>query len=348
MKLQPKIITIVLTITLGCNILLQLYNIENQRGVAIEKLYTKIERTNTLLAHVNGELLFDFNMSLVEANLKAFLNDPEIKSIYLIESSGLFDLFFENDNISNKDLIETEIDVFYENEKVGKIITTFSKGLINEQSAFLIKGMFVAVIAITLVVFIVLFILLKRIIKPIVDLTELSTAASNGNLDIDFKVNTKDEIGTLATSFMKMRDSIKLQIQFLSIENEERNNAEIKLRQKTNELATVNSELLRHRSHLEELVVKRTSELQDSLDRLEETKDQLVESEKMASLGDLVAGVAHEINTPVGIGVTAASYLESETNEFIEAYNVENYRKLYSKNIQNWQRIAQKSYFQIC
>jgi signal transduction histidine kinase/purine-cytosine permease-like protein len=54
-------------------------------------------------------------------------------------------------------------------------------------------------------------------------------------------------------------------------------------------------------------------ELVQSLHHLEMTQSHLVESEKMASLGGLVAGVAHEINTPVGIAVSAASYLYDRT-----------------------------------
>lgn len=64
----------------------------------------------------------------------------------------------------------------------------------------------------------------------------------------------------------------------------------------------------------EELTLKR-NELERSLRDLRETQGQLVESEKMASLGTLVAGVAHEINTPVGVGVTAVSYLQERITE---------------------------------
>lgn len=85
--------------------------------------------------------------------------------------------------------------------------------------------------------------------------------------------------------------------------------------------------LQRINMELEDRVEKRTAELQQanedlqySLEQLRKTQDQLVQSEKMASLGGLVAGVAHEINTPVGVGVTAISHLEMKLADYAARY----------------------------
>ncbi|NEP09358.1 MAG: GAF domain-containing sensor histidine kinase [Symploca sp. SIO2C1] len=72
--------------------------------------------------------------------------------------------------------------------------------------------------------------------------------------------------------------------------------------------------------NLEQKVVERTQKLSDTLAELQATQHKLVESEKMAALGSLVAGVTHEINTPVGIGITAASLLAEKTTAFFEIY----------------------------
>jgi signal transduction histidine kinase len=65
----------------------------------------------------------------------------------------------------------------------------------------------------------------------------------------------------------------------------------------------------------------RNVELANALEELKRTQQQLVESKKMASLGNLVTGVAHEINTPVGIGITAISSLMGKTEAFVDCYN---------------------------
>lgn len=61
-------------------------------------------------------------------------------------------------------------------------------------------------------------------------------------------------------------------------------------------------------------------ELQTTIDNLKQTQNKLVESEKMASLGSLVAGIAHEINTPVGIGLTGITHFIEESSKLMEDY----------------------------
>ena len=69
---------------------------------------------------------------------------------------------------------------------------------------------------------------------------------------------------------------------------------------------------------LELMVAKRTLELEQKIKQLVETQEKLVEAEKIASLGNLVSGVAHEINTPLGVSITAASLLRETTQQLVD------------------------------
>lgn len=71
---------------------------------------------------------------------------------------------------------------------------------------------------------------------------------------------------------------------------------------------------------LEARVQERTGELQAALDRLDEARQALMERERFAALGELVAGIAHEINTPVGVIVTATSHARGLLAELRQAH----------------------------
>jgi signal transduction histidine kinase len=85
-------------------------------------------------------------------------------------------------------------------------------------------------------------------------------------------------------------------------------------------------ELIQYRNKLEELVDVRTQQIADanrelaqSLETLQRAQDELVRSEKLAALGSLVAGVAHELNTPIGNGLLAVSTLLDQNSAFSRA-----------------------------
>jgi len=99
-------------------------------------------------------------------------------------------------------------------------------------------------------------------------------------------------------------------------------------------LLVKNNQQLNELIHEKEKLADELKELNQELEErvLQRTKE-LVESEKMASLGGMVAGVAHEINTPIGNCVTSASYLQEES---IKIHNLYKQNTLVKKDLENF------------
>jgi signal transduction histidine kinase len=143
----------------------------------------------------------------------------------------------------------------------------------------------------------------KLLSKPLKLLAEESARVKPDNLHaVDIRIKENNELKTVETAINRMIDNIKTALlkrkQAEAQVRKLNSNLESKVKQRTAELTHANQQL------------------KESMEELQKTQKFIIEHEKMASLGELVAGVSHEINTPIGIGVTMASTIMDEAKRF--------------------------------
>ena len=102
-------------------------------------------------------------------------------------------------------------------------------------------------------------------------------------------------------------------------------NIHIRLKEEIQERTKAEIELQKAKVEFEERVKERTAELSQSIADLKETQIQLIKSEQMSSIGELVTGIAHELNNPVSIVVGNITLAETYLQAII------NHIKLYQK-----------------
>uniref|UniRef100_A0A486XN76 histidine kinase n=1 Tax=Rheinheimera sp. BAL341 TaxID=1708203 RepID=A0A486XN76_9GAMM len=148
----------------------------------------------------------------------------------------------------------------------------------------------------------------QRFIVPIETLlTVVQKVAKEKDYQVRAPVAPIKEYNMLSRAFNTMLDKIEQQISRLQqAEQENRQltlSLEQKIEQRTDALKTSNQELL------------------NTLSTLHQYQNQIVETEKMASLGQMVAGVAHEVNTPIGLGVTASTLMQDKLADIQKAFD---------------------------
>ncbi|RKZ38232.1 MAG: hypothetical protein DRQ41_12380 [Gammaproteobacteria bacterium] len=141
-------------------------------------------------------------------------------------------------------------------------------------------------------IFILVTLLIRRnVVHPLNLMVNTMQAFARGDYSqrvIDFK----GEFGVLSQEFNQMANQISEQQKALTILNQQ----------------------------LEQRVNERTVQLNDKIEELTKTRQELVQSEKMAALGQLVAGIAHEVNTPLGAIRSSAETLTSSLKQTLAQF----------------------------
>lgn len=280
-----------------------------------DSLETYITTTKTLFASSTKDAILSFDLATLENFVAEVLKNESILYVRIFDNnnnalaSGSREQYREKKFVADNSYQEVDDSVYDAEQLITVNGITYAKiqiGVSTERIEQSIKEtrQLAAGIAITEIVLVAFFsfilgIYLTRQLKILHDAAR-DISAGNYTKQIDIKTN--DEIGKVAVAFNQMMSTLNLS-----------NERTLSYQEELKELNKSLEERVGNRTRK---ILDQKNKLEGAYSQLQKTQMQLVESEKLASIGQLAAGVAHEINNPIGFVKSNLSSLESYINVY--------------------------------
>ncbi|WP_278355657.1 ATP-binding protein [Idiomarina abyssalis] len=204
--------------------------------------------------------------------------------------------------------IEVSQPVVLDGEVIGYV---YLRGSLEQARLFMWRSIGIAAVVFVLTLLLCWLVTLrlrKTIVTPLDSVVDvISQVARDKNYSLRLAPSQLVEFDMMAHAFNTMLDRVQQHIS--------------RQRRAEEEASQLNTELERQVTQRTQALKESNSELLKTLEQLHQYQGQLVESEKMASLGDMVAGIAHEVNTPIGLSVTASTLLQDKLTVMQEKFD---------------------------
>ncbi|WP_394130277.1 ATP-binding protein [Shewanella maritima] len=278
----------------------------------IDSAFSSIEKVNL---DVLAASIWVIDERLINTQLNGLSQLPDFSYISIKDDSGQEWIYGE---LKNRDVIERSFPLMYQNTdnvQVGTLVVqadlnTIYQRLYDKAIIILLSNAIKTFLVAGFILFLVWLNVTKHLLKLSQYCEQISLDTPFTPLEFDRK-NKQDEFSLVADAINTMQQQVRASFKTIQ-ESKDELQAALEDRERLLEL---------ERSYKDELarqVKEQTKELEQSLLILKRAQQVLVEQEKMAALGGLVSGVAHEINTPIGICLTAASSQLTHVEELIE------------------------------
>lgn len=260
-----------------------------------------------ILSVILSEPLWQITPEIANISSEVVYSDPRVATIEVITLPDRRE-FIKNDTrraTQKGPFTSMTREIRHGGQIIGEVKLTLAEDLLQEslRSDFR-RYVTTAVLSLLLAVIFILLVLQWRLVRPVRLLMDESDRLANGELNDPIALNREDELGHLANSLEATRQALKRSFGELEIKNQQlleySSTLESKVRQRTQELEFVNHNL------------------EAALHNVNTAQAELARVERMAALGSMVAGVAHELNTPLGNCLLVASTLEEETRRLLE------------------------------